>query len=56
MGKGPRTDEYKIRRQVIASNISVMTTIQGAKAALAGIRASKDNGLDVKSIQEYYKN
>ena len=56
VGKGPRTDEYKIRRQVIASNISVMTTIQGAKAALAGIRASKDNGLDVKSIQEYYKN
>jgi carbamoyl-phosphate synthase large subunit len=53
--KGPRTDEYKIRRQVIANNVSVMTTIQAAKAALAGIRACKDNGLDVKSIQEYYE-
>ena len=55
VGKGPRTDEYKIRRQVIASSVSVMTTIQGAKAALAAIRACKDNGLDVKSIQEYYE-
>jgi carbamoyl-phosphate synthase large subunit len=55
VGKGPRTDEYKIRRQVIANNVSVMTTIQAAKAALAGIRSCKDNGLDVKSIQEYYR-
>ena len=55
VGKDPRTDEYKIRRQVIASSVSVMTTIQGAKAALAAIRACKDNGLDVKSIQEYYE-
>ncbi len=55
MGKGSRTDEYKLRRQVLSNNVPFMTTIQGAQAALAGIRALRQRGFTVRSLQEYYE-
>ena len=53
-GKIPREDEVKIRSTAVANRIPIMTTLSGAKASLRGIRAVRENGIDVKPIQEYH--
>lgn len=55
VGQGPRLDECKMRRHAIAMGIPVITTIRGAEAAVEGIRAIKQKGLSVRSIQEYHR-
>ncbi|MEW5899078.1 MAG: carbamoyl phosphate synthase large subunit, partial [Bacillota bacterium] len=54
LGKGPKYDEYHLRRQAIISNVPIITTIRGAQAALEGI-AKMRGGLRVKSLQEYHR-
>ncbi|MEC8988139.1 MAG: carbamoyl-phosphate synthase large subunit [Verrucomicrobiota bacterium] len=52
-GQAPRADEIKIRTTAIYTNTPIMTTIGSAKAAAEGIAALKENGYDVKSLQEF---
>jgi carbamoyl-phosphate synthase large subunit len=54
-GKGPKTDEYHIRRAAVTENVPCITTISGAMAAVNGIESLLRKGLEVKAIQEYHK-
>ena len=54
-GKIPRQDEIKIRSSAIARGIAVVTTLPGADACVAGIKALLEHKLKAKPIQEYHK-
>ncbi|MFH1824349.1 MAG: carbamoyl-phosphate synthase large subunit [Candidatus Firestonebacteria bacterium] len=53
-GKGPKTDEFYIRRAAIVHNVPCITTISGAQAAVNGIESLLKRELSVKSLQEYF--
>ena len=53
-GKAAREDEVKIRSTATGNRIPIITTLRGARASLDGIRAMRDHGLSVKTIQEYH--
>jgi carbamoyl-phosphate synthase large subunit len=53
-GKVAREDEVKIRSTATGNRIPIITTLRAANASLAGIRALKEHGLSVKSLQEYH--
>jgi carbamoyl-phosphate synthase large subunit len=53
-GQTPRSDEVKIRAAAIIHKIPIMTTLAGANAALLGIKAFREKGLTVCSLQEYH--
>ncbi len=55
-GMMPRQDENKIRTAAVQNNISIMTTIAGAFAALRGIKAMKQKRVGVRSLQSYVGN
>ncbi|MFZ3207788.1 MAG: carbamoyl-phosphate synthase large subunit [Geobacteraceae bacterium] len=46
-------DSFSIRRSTLMNNIAYFTTTAGARAAVDGIIAMKQEELDVKPIQEY---
>ncbi|OAT79290.1 carbamoyl-phosphate synthase large subunit [Desulfotomaculum copahuensis] len=53
IGKGPKYDEYHLRRQSITHGVHIITTIRGALAALEGISTLRGGGMRVKTVQEY---
>jgi carbamoyl-phosphate synthase large subunit len=53
-GMIPLRDENKIRTVAIAHNVCIMTSISAAYAALGGIRALREKGMKVRSLQDYY--
>lgn len=53
-GEEAREDGILIRRSALAYKIPMITTIAGAKAALAAIRSLKTEPLEVKALQDYY--
>ncbi len=53
-GQSPRADEVKIRTTAVSTGTPIMTTMSGAKAALRGLAALKQNGYAVKTVQEYH--
>jgi carbamoyl-phosphate synthase large subunit len=55
LGKESFFDERSIRRAAIHYRIPCITTIPGAIAAVAGIRALQRESLGVKSLQEYHQ-
>ncbi|MFH1613128.1 MAG: carbamoyl-phosphate synthase large subunit [bacterium] len=54
IGKGPKTDEFKIRRQTILNNLTYVTTITGAKALVDALKILQKEDLEVMALQEYY--
>ncbi|HEY5599066.1 MAG TPA: ATP-grasp domain-containing protein, partial [Candidatus Manganitrophaceae bacterium] len=50
-----QVDSYSIRQTVLHSGIPYFTTIAGAKAAVRGIEALIEEGMAVKSLQEYHQ-
>jgi len=54
-GQQPRKDEVIIRSAAVASRVATMTTLRAARASAAAIRAIRDHGLGVKSLQEYHR-
>jgi len=54
-GKGPKTDDYHIRRAAVDYSVPYITTIPGALAALRGIEAARAGKITIKPIQEYHK-
>ena len=54
VGKGAHTDEGQIRQEAIGKAIPIITTISGAAAAVNGIAAMADSGIEVRSVQEYH--
>ena len=55
LGKESFFDERSIRRAAVHYRIPCITTIPGAIAAVAGIRALQRETLDVRSLQEYHQ-
>jgi carbamoyl-phosphate synthase large subunit len=53
-GRGARSDGYYLRTAAVLHNVSSITTIAGAAAAVQGIAEMRSNSrVKVKSIQEY---
>lgn len=53
-GEESRADGILIRRTALSYKIPIITTIAGAKATVAAIRALKSESVQVKAIQDYY--
>jgi carbamoyl-phosphate synthase large subunit len=53
-GEQPRKDEVVIRSAAVANRVATMTTLRAARASAAAIRAIRERGLKVKSLQEYH--
>jgi carbamoyl-phosphate synthase large subunit len=54
-GKGPRSDEARIRGMTVLQGIPCITTLSGAAAAVAGIEALQKGTWSVRSLQEYFE-
>jgi carbamoyl-phosphate synthase large subunit len=54
LGKNARDDDYVIRRAAIEHNVPCITTLSAAWAAVKAIRALRDEGISVKSLQEWH--
>jgi carbamoyl-phosphate synthase large subunit len=54
-GKHPRQDEIAIRSTAVLYGVPLITTLQGASAAVVGIERLIKRGLAVKTIQEYHE-
>ena len=52
-GTVPRQNENQIRTEAVKHNICIMTTISAASAAVEGIKALREKGYQVRSIQSY---
>lgn len=52
-GTVPRQNENEIRTEAVKHNICIMTTISAASAAVDGIKAIREKGYEVRSIQSY---
>ncbi len=55
-GESARNEGRLIRRSALTYKIPIITTIAGAKATAAAVRALKSEPLDVKALQDYIKN
>ena len=53
-GKGPRTDEGKIRGLAVSQGIPCITTLAGAAAAVSAMEARKRRTTSVSALQDYY--
>lgn len=53
-GQQPRKDEVIIRSAAVAARVATMTTLRGASASAAAIRALLQSGYSVKTLQEYH--
>ncbi len=55
-GKGPRSDDFQIRRAAVLYNVPCITTLSACAAAANGIEALKKHEIRVKSLQAYAAN
>jgi carbamoyl-phosphate synthase large subunit len=54
LGRIAYGDEQAIRRAATTHRIPLITTLSGAAAAVAGIRAQRDEPLEVRALQEIH--
>jgi len=54
-GKGARTDEGRIRASAVSHGVPCITTIAGAKAAVAALERLRGGKLDVYALQDLLK-
>lgn len=54
-GEKEIAQSYSIRRTALIHNVPYYTTISGARAAVGGIEVLKKEGLDVRALQDYYR-
>ncbi len=52
-GEKPRQDEIRIRTLAVTRGVPCVTTLEGAEASAAGIRAMKEKPMDVHALQDY---
>ena len=55
LGRTSRFDEKSIRRAAVQHGVSCITTLSAAKAAVNGIRAQREQGIQVVSLQELHQ-
>ena len=56
LGRASRFDEKAIRRAAVQGGVTCITTLSAAAAAVNGIRAQRDTGIQVASLQELHQN
>jgi len=54
-GRGALSDGAQMRLYAVQRGVSIITTLQGALAALEGIRANQEQSMDVRCLQDYYR-
>lgn len=54
-GEKEIAQSYSIRRTALIHNVPYYTTISGARAAVGAIEVLKKEGLDVRALQDYYR-
>jgi carbamoyl-phosphate synthase large subunit len=54
LGRESFFDDVTVRRIAMLHGVPCITTLTGASAAVAGIRALRTEGLEVRAIQEYH--
>jgi len=54
-GKGARTDEGRIRASAVGHGVPCITTVAGAKAAVAALERLREGDLDVYALQDLLK-
>jgi len=54
LGRTSRFDEKSIRRAAVQHGVSCITTLSAAAAAVSGIRAQREQGIQVVSLQELH--
>ncbi len=55
LGRASRFDEKAIRRAAVQGGITCITTLSAAAAAVNGIRAQREKGIQVTSLQELHQ-
>ncbi len=55
LGRASHFDEKAIRRAAIQQGVSCITTLSAAAAAVSGIRAQREKGIQVASLQELHR-
>jgi carbamoyl-phosphate synthase large subunit len=55
LGRASRFDEKAIRRAAVQGGVTCITTLSAAAAAVNGIRAQQDQGIQVTSLQELHQ-
>ena len=55
VGKESIAASFSIRRTALLRNIPYFTTVSGAKCAVRGIIAAAEEGLGIRSIQEFHE-
>jgi carbamoyl-phosphate synthase large subunit len=55
LGRASRFDEKAIRRAAVQGGVTCITTLSAAAAAVNGIRAQRDMGIQVASLQELHE-
>ena len=55
LGRTSRFDEKSIRRAAVQHGVSCITTLSAAAAAVNGIRAQREQGIQVVSLQELHQ-
>ena len=55
LGRASRFDEKAIRQAAIQHGVTCITTLSAATAAVNGIRAQRDRGISVVSLQELHR-
>jgi len=56
LGRASRFDEKAIRRAAVQGGVTCITTLSAAAAAVNGIRAQREMGIQVASLQELHQN
>jgi carbamoyl-phosphate synthase large subunit len=54
LGRASRFDEKAIRRAAVQGGVTCITTLSAAAAAVNGIRAQREQGIQVASLQELH--
>lgn len=54
-GKGPRDDDFQIRRAAVEYKVPYITTVAAAQAAVRAIERIRERSFTIKSLQEYHK-
>ena len=54
-GKGARTDEGRIRASAVSHGVPCITTVAGAKAAVAALERLRQGKLEVYALQDLLK-
>jgi len=55
IGKAAQVDDRVIRRTALSFKVPIITTVAGAKATVAALRAMQDHTLEVTPIQDYHR-